>query len=461
MLKCFTDKKDHTLPISLIATKDFESWRKNQDKYTQNWLSNIQYRPKPGAILLIPDAHGALANVLVSCAFDAKNEWINPWSAGGLPNQLPEGNYYFANVDQNEDLHALAWALGAYQFDRYKKSKREPARLLLSKQLLNSDLIEIAQSIYCVRDLINTPANDLGPTALAAASQKIAREFDADYHEIIGNNLIKQNYPGIYTVGQAAGDAPRLIDFKWGNPKHPKITLVGKGVCFDSGGLDLKPAPFMTLMKKDMGGAAHVLGLARLIMARNLPLRLRVLIPAVENSVSGNAYHPGDIIKSRSGLTIEVGNTDAEGRIVLADALTEAADEKPDLIIDISTLTGAARVALGPDLPVFFANDDEIANDIIAAGLKVNDPVWQLPLFEQYRDYIQSPIADINNNSPEPYAGAITAALFLQSFVPHHIPWLHFDIMAWNIRARLGRPVGGEAMGLRALYRYLQTIFCR
>jgi len=297
----------------------------------------------------------------------------------------------------------------------------------------------------------------MGPSEFAGVTKALAKEHKAHYTEIVGEHLLKENYASIYTVGRASDDPPRLVDLRWGSPSHPKVTLVGKGVCFDSGGLDIKPASYMQLMKKDMAGGAHVLGLARMIMQAQLPICLRVLVPVVENVISGNAYRPGDVIKSRKGLTIEVGNTDAEGRVILADALAEAVSEKPDLLIDITTLTGAARVALGTELPAVFSNNDVLVSEVIKHGEKTNDLMWRLPLFALYRDYINSSIADINNNSSEPYAGAITAALFLKEFVPDEIPWLHFDMMAWNIKNRAGRPVGAEAMCLRALFSYLQT----
>jgi leucyl aminopeptidase len=313
------------------------------------------------------------------------------------------------------------------------------------------------ESIYYVRDLINTPTDDMGPTELADFTVALGKQYAATVDQIIGDDLLKKGFATIHTVGRASDDAPRLLDLRWGNAAHPKVTLVGKGVCFDTGGLDIKPSSGMLLMKKDMGGAAHVLGLARMIMEAKLPIRLRVLIPAVENSISGNAYRPGDIIKSRKGLTIEIGNTDAEGRVVLADALTEAVSEKPDMLIDIATLTGAARIALGTDIAVLFTNSDEVAAAVSQHAEQQSDPIWRLPLFASYREALNSSIADINNSSSDSYAGAITAGLFLKEFVPDDIPWMHFDMMAWNLKTRPGRPQGGEAMALRALFSYLSA----
>lgn len=453
MLNCFTSKSSSAIPIKIIAKDNYAAWLKEQSSLVQEWLNATQFRAEPNTVRMVPDVNGKISKVV--CCVDSINFF---WNAGGLPLILPEGIYQFDDVDLPFLSYAIAWGLGAYQFTRYKKPTRQPAQLYLPANL-EAEVMNIVSSIYLVRDCINTPADDMGPSQLAEVAEKLAKEHDATFKQIVGQALLEQNYPGIYIVGRASDDAPRLLDIRWGNPKHPKVTLVGKGVCFDTGGLDLKPSSYMLLMKKDMGGGAHVLGLASMIMQAKLPICLRVLIPAVENSVSGNAYRPGDVITSRKGLTIEVGNTDAEGRVVLADALTEAVSEKPELLIDISTLTGAARVALGTELPAVFSNNDDFVNGVIKQSEKHNDPMWRMPLFALYRDHINSQIADLNNNSSEPYGGAISAALFLKEFVPDDVPWLHFDIMAWNLRARLGRPQGGEAMGLRALFYYLQARF--
>lgn len=450
MLACFvTQQNKKSTPIFFIEQKQYPAWLKGQISVTQQWLQSMQFRGEAGNVSCVPNETGKLEKI-ICCVADSNNIW----NAGNLSTTLPEGVYHFS-VDSPEMYEKLAigWGLGAYQFSRYKKPTRKPAQLVLPKKY--EHIINTIESIYLVRDLINTPTDDMGPSELADAAIKLGKVYKAKTKQIVGNDLLKQNYPAIHTIGRASDDAPRLIDLRWGNKKHRKITLVGKGVCFDSGGLDIKPASAMLLMKKDMGGAAHVLGLARMIMQAKLPISLRVLIPAVENSISGNAHRPGDIITSRKGLTIEIGNTDAEGRVILADALTEAVSEKPDLIIDIATLTGAARVALGTELPALFANQDNIANDLIQCGNQLNDPIWRLPLFSLYRDSINSPIADINNAGADSYAGAITAALFLKEFVPDEIPWLHFDLMAWNLKTRPGRPQGGEAMALRALFSYL------
>jgi len=452
MLNCYIAEARDTIPIELVLVNDYSSWLAKQTAITKNWLTTTQYKPEPGAAQNIPDANGKPEKIICCVA-----DFANLWSIGHLPLLLPEGAYRLVVADDYLRQFAIAWGLGAYQFSRYKKPKRISAQLYLPKNL--QAVQNIVSAIFEVRDLINTPTDDMGPTQFAMAAKKLSQTYDAKLSQIVGEDLITQNYPAIYTVGRASDDAPRLIDLRWGNEKHPKVTLVGKGVCFDSGGLDIKPSAYMLLMKKDMAGGAHVLGLAQMIMEAKLPICLRVLIPVVENVISGNAYRPGDIIKSRKGLTIEIGNTDAEGRVILADALTEAVAEKPALLIDITTLTGAARVALGTDLPVVFSNHEKLVADVIAHGDKQFDPIWRLPLYAPYREYLNSYIADINNNSSEPYAGAITAGLFLKEFVPDEIPWLHFDLMAWNLRSRPGRPQGGEAMGLRALFSYLEEKF--
>jgi leucyl aminopeptidase len=454
MLKCFahsTTKKSTS--IIFISQNDYSSWLAKQDAGIKNWLKKSGFRAEAGCHSLIPEKNGELATVL--CVIDQKNFWC----AGSLPFTLPEGIYTFKLSDKDYTSYAIAWGLGAYQFTLYKTSSRKPAQLIIPNAINHKKISNIVESIYWVRDLINTPTDDMGPSQLATAAANLSKQYKAKYKQIIGKNLLKNNYASIYTVGRASDDEPRLIDLRWGNKKHPKVTLVGKGVCFDSGGLNIKPSSGMVLMKKDMGGAAHALGLARMIMQARLPICLRVLIPAVENVISGNAYRPGDIIKSRKGMTIEIGNTDAEGRVVLADALTEAVSEKPDLLIDLSTLTGAARVALGTDLPAVFSNQDNVVTEVIKHAQKTSDPIWRLPLFAPYRESLNTPFADINNTSTDGYAGAITAALFLQEFVPNDIPWLHFDLMGWNLRSRPGRPQGGEAMAIRGLFSYLEERF--
>lgn len=450
MLNCFVSQTvNNATPIYVIKQSHFAAWLKKQNAVIKAWLESNRFKGEAGNLSLIPNEKGKLACVLL-CIADT-NQF---WGVGSLPQTLPEGIYYFEADNHDYEQLATVWGLGSYQFTRYKKALRTPAQLVLPKSCDAAHINNIVESIYVVRDLINTPTEDLGPSEFAHIAKAMSQEFKAQFKEIVGDDLLKQNFPVIHAVGRACDDAPRLIDIRWGNKKHPKITLVGKGVCFDTGGLDLKNSAGMLLMKKDMGGAAHVLGLARMIMRAKLPIYLRVLIPLVENSVSGNAYRPGDVLKSRKGLTIEIGNTDAEGRLVLSDALTAAVEESPELLIDMATLTGAARVALGTDLPALFSNNDELAHAVFQQGLEQTDFVWRMPLFSAYREALNSSIADINN-AGDSYGGAITAALFLKEFVPDTIPWLHFDLMAWNLKSRPGRPQGGEAMALRALFAYL------
>jgi len=449
MLTCYTQENKTAISIIIAPQQNYSSWLNEQTDIIKTWLSATQFKIEPGNVQLLPDANGKISSVLCCVS-----HMENLWSVGHLPLSLPQGIYQFDVNETNYAAFAIAWGLGAYQFTRYKSAARLAAQLYLPVGVAHVQ--NIVESIYQVRDWVNTPTDDMGPSEFAIVAENLAKQFNADFSQIIGEDLLQQNFPSIYTVGRASDDAPRLIDLRWGDKSHPKVTLVGKGVCFDTGGLDIKNSSGMLMMKKDMAGGAHVLGLARMIMQAKLPICLRVLIPAVENVVSGNAYRPGDVIKSRKGMTIEVGNTDAEGRVILADALTEAASENPELLIDISTLTGAARVALGTDLPAVFSNNDALVADVIKHGEKQSDPMWRLPLYAPYREHINSTIADINNNSSEPYAGAITAGLFLKEFVPDHIPWLHFDLMAWNLRTRPGRPQGGEAMVLRALFSYLK-----
>jgi len=452
MLSCFTSENQNAVTISLVTPEAFPVWLATQSDITKNWLNATQFRPDVGQFQLLPNENGALSQVV--CCIADKN---NPWSIGHLPLVLPQGIYQLEVDDHDFSAFAIGWGLGAYQFTRYKKPLRLPSLLYL-KPMFNQ-VQNMVESIYNVRDWINIPTENMGPSEFAKEAKRIAQENHAELLEIVGDDLLKQNYPAIHAVGRASDDPPRLLDLRWGNKAHPKVTLVGKGVCFDTGGLDIKPSQAMLLMKKDMAGGAHVLGLARMIMQANLPICLRVLIPVVENVISGNAYRPGDVVPSRKGVYIEIGNTDAEGRVVLADALTEAVSDEPDLLIDISTLTGAARIALGTELPVVFSNKDDLVSEVTACGEREGDLMWRLPLYGPYRELINSTIADINNNASEPYGGAITAALFLKEFVPDSIPWLHFDLMAWNLKTKPGRPQGGEAMVLRALFCYLMERF--
>jgi len=440
-----------TTPIRLVAPADYEAWRGALSDAERAWLHSAGFQGKPGQNAWLPNGAGQPALVVVG--WDGRDSLD---ALGSLPFSLPTGVYRLESPVT--DLQLLGWALGAYQFERYKTAAREPARLLLPASCNQARLQNLDMAISLTRDLINTPAADMLPSHLAAEAAQLAEVHGAECEITVGDALLDRNLCTIHAVGRAAVDKPRLIDMSWGDPAHPEIVLVGKGVCFDSGGLDIKPASGMRTMKKDMGGAAHVLGLAHLIMAERLPVRLRVLIPAVENAIAGNAFRPGDVLPTYQGLTVEIDNTDAEGRLVLCDALALAIEGDPELIIDFATLTGAARTAVGTEIAAMFCNDDAVADALYQAGRRQDDPVWRLPLHAPYAAMLDSKVADLANASSSPYAGAITAALFLQRFVDER-PWVHFDIMAFNVRARPGRPEGGEAMGVRTVFDYLCNRF--
>ena len=415
-----------------------------------DWVEASGYRGKPGEVLLLPGGgQGPVGGALVGTAGED-----DLWSWGGAAAALPKGRYRIdAKLSQNAATRAaLGWALGSYRFTRYKSQTRENPVLVWPKGADHDGVTAAAKATWLVRDLINAPAADMGPEALADTATTLAQDFGADCTVTVGDDLIAEKYPAIHAVGRAAAQAPRLIDLRWGDAGHPKITLVGKGVCFDSGGLDMKSSRGMDLMKKDMGGGAVALGLAHMIMAAGLPVRLRVLVPAVENSVSGNAMRPRDVLRTRKGLSVEIGNTDAEGRLVLADALAAATEDDPALILDFATLTGSARSAVGTEIAAMFSPDDDLADRLFRHGVAEDDPVWRLPLWQPYRRLIDSNVANISNIGSSSYAGAITAALFLSEFVGEGIPWAHFDIMAWNTGNRPGRPEGGEAMAMRAAF---------
>ena len=442
------------VPIDLVDENGLDEWLEGQPEPTRRWVRASGFEARPHTRCLVPDARRELDSVLVGAGDRA-----DPWCCADLPAALPARRFRIRTELDPDVLErvAVGWGLGAYRFERYRRRKTEREQAVLG---VDSDTALRAnrqvEAIALVRDLINTPAGDLLPGDLCEAARALAARFGAECSCLAGDELVANGYPAIHAVGRASTDPPRLIDLRWGDPAAPRVTLAGKGVCFDSGGLDLKPASGMRLMKKDMGGAAHVLGLARLAMSAELPIRLRVLVPAVENAVAGNAYRPGDVLATRAGITVEVDNTDAEGRIVLCDALTEAASEEPDVLIDFATLTGAARIALGPDLPALFSNDDDLAHGLARRAEEVRDPLWRLPLHRPYEDLLESRVADTANAAPSPHAGAITAALFLRRFVPDGVPWAHFDLMAWNARARPGRPIGGEAMAFRATWAWLE-----
>ena len=458
MPDCLIDKAGErpALPVYSVAARDFDAWASTQSETVKSWLQSIGFKPKAGRSALLPGARGALEGALI-----IPSDPPSLWDYAGLQKGLPEGDWTLsADLDDEVKRRAvLGWALADYRFDRYKKSEPETPRLLVGEDQLAREAAILADAIYLGRDLVNTPANDMGPPELEDASRTVAEQYGAEITTIEGGALLDENFPAVHAVGRASDKAPRVIDLVWGDKNAPKLTLVGKGVCFDTGGLDLKPASAMALMKKDMGGAATTLSIAKAVMALELPVRLRLLIGAVENSVAGNAFRPGDILRTRKGLTVEIGNTDAEGRLVLADLLTLADDEKPDLMIDCATLTGAARVALGADLPALFTPDEKLAVDLLNAGVAAEDPLWRLPLHKPYREMLDSPIADINNAGASGMAGSITAALFLKDFVTETKNWAHLDIYGWTPSPKPGRPKGGEATALRALVRLIKQRF--
>jgi len=440
------------LPLTVVTHESLGAMLDKLDPAVARWVEATRFTADAGHHLLVPGADGKPLRVLA-----AVGESNTIWDLAGLPDALPEGTYALdtASDDPHATSRALGWALGAYAFTRYHARKRPPARLAWPRQADRKLVARLARAQCFARDLINTPAEAMGPAELQQAVEALAAKHGARCTAIVGDELLARNYPTIHAVGRASDRPPRIVDLTWGNARAPKLTLVGKGVCFDTGGLDLKTASGMRWMKKDMGGAATLLALGDAIMDAGLDVRLRILVPTVDNAVSGNALRPGDIVRTRQGMTVEIGNTDAEGRLILCDALAEAASERPDLIVDIATLTGAARVALGPDLPALFVRDDALAASLLAAGTRECDPLWRLPLWQPYREMLKTPVADINNVSEGPFAGAITAALFLAEFVPAETAWAHLDTYAWNGKTKPGRPEGGEALALRALYAFV------
>jgi len=448
------------LPLTVVTKDRLRAWLSEASERERNWLTSTGFSAEQGKIALLPDENGRLARVVVGLGGESEPD-AGMWALAGLPEALPEGSYRIETVPDGADPTrlALGWGLGTYTFARYL-TKKAAATALVWPEGADRDRVErLARAVFLARDLANTPAGDLGPAELAAEAVRVAKAAGAKHRVIVGDELLAENYPTIHAVGRAAAQPPRLVDIVWGEAAAPKVTLVGKGVCFDTGGLDLKTASGMRLMKKDMAGSAIVLGLAQAIMDTNLPVRLRVLLPLVENAVAGNAMHPMDIVRTRKGLTVEIGNTDAEGRLILCDALAEASTEKPALLVDFATLTGAARVALGPELAALFCNNDVLTQGLLKAAQTEEDPMWRMPLWRPYRKMIDSKIADLNNVSESPYAGAVIAALYLQEFVEPDIPWAHFDVMAWNPQSRPGRPEGAEATALRAVYAYIADRF--
>lgn len=456
MLPAFVSADPNAIPVHAVTAEGLEA--KLAELGAAAWAAASCYAADEGAILLLPGDDGVAA-VLFGLGKAVGNR--PPLLAGKLATGLPAGTYRF--IDWPDDIAAavLGFALGAYRFERYLKPKTDAPRLVLPDGEVAAEAERIAAAVCMVRDLVNTPANALGPTELAAAARDLASDHGAVFEEFVGTDLLAAEFPLVEAVGRGSSRPPRLVTFTWGRADAPKVTLVGKGVVFDTGGLNLKTGNYMALMKKDMGGAANVLGLARLVMEAGLDLRLRVVLPIVENAVSGSSFRPGDVFPSRKGLTVQIGDTDAEGRLILADALAFADDEAPDLLIDLATLTGAARVALGPDIPPFYTRDDAFAADLAAAAAEVGDPLWRLPLWAPYEEGLKSKIADLNNVTSGGFAGSITAALFLGRFVDKAATWMHADIFAWVPQARAGQPEGGEAQAIRALYAYLKGRFGR
>ncbi|MBO6608820.1 leucyl aminopeptidase family protein [Altererythrobacter sp.] len=448
------DRGQNATTIHLVTKDGFEDWLKPLSAGQRAAVKAQKFVGKPAQVAIVPDGDEWFAAGGVSDL-----DKLTSWCLAKLAEDLPEGTYRLQDREPGAALHG--WQTAQYKFTRYVKpdeSAPGPRVLLSQKAKHLDDAIAEAEAENLVRDLVNTPAEDMGPAQLEAECEKLAKAYDAKL-KVVKGDALEKDYPMIHAVGRAAArhHAPRLMRLEWGNEKHPKLAIVGKGVCFDSGGLDIKPASGMKLMKKDMGGAAHAIALARLVMDAKLPVRLQLLIPAVENAIAGNSFRPGDILKTRKGLTVEIGNTDAEGRLILGDALTRASEDDPDFIVDFATLTGAARVALGPDLPALMTRKDETAQALIEAGKACDDEPWRLPLPEAYREWLKSDVADMNNISNNPFAGASVAGLFLDKFVSDGIDWAHFDTFAWRPSAKPGRPAGGAAYGLRATFHMLRS----
>ena len=447
------DRGQPAFTLHVVDAAGLPGWLGQQGERVQSGLEALRFKGKADEVAVLPYVPGAWT--IVAGVADAAR--LGAWDLAAAAAKLPAGEYRVAGGAPGGA--ALGWLLAQHRFDRYKRDEGGVGPRVLLTPGPADEAVALAEATALVRDLVDTPAGDMGPDALAEAILGEGRRFGAEVKVIKGEALIDAGYPAVHAVGRASATAPRLIDLVWGDPAHPKLSLVGKGVTFDSGGLDIKPASGMALMKKDMGGAAHALALARLVMGARLPVRLRLIVPAVENAISGNAFRPGDVLATRKGLSVEIGNTDAEGRLILADALAAAGEDAPALLLDFATLTGAARVALGPDLPALFSNDEALAADWLAAGVAVDDPLWRLPLWAPYRDMFKSAIADLNNSGEGGFAGAITAALFLERFVPANVPWAHVDLFAWRPAAKPGRPKGGDAMSLRAAFAMLRRRF--
>ena len=452
------DKGKPACLIRALTPEGLATWRENLVGPHLTWMETTHFAAAAGEVLLLPNSSGDLEAVLLGLGASP-----DPFALAALPAQLPEGAYRLDDgaPEPVQEMAPLAWAMGCYRYDAYKTRSRDTAwpQLVLPKTCDRARVDRLNRAVYSTRHLINTPAADMGPEALEQVMQALAKHHKAELTIIAGEDLLAQNYPMIHAVGRAAVEAPRLLDLTWGEPSAPKVTLVGKGVCFDTGGLNLKPGSYMDIMKKDMGGAAISIALADALMDAGLPIRLRLMIGAVENAIGPDAFRPGDVLASRKGLAVEIGNTDAEGRLVLADMLCEADSETPDVMIDFATLTGAARVAMGPEIVPFYTPDDGLAEAIQKAAQTAQDPMWRMPLCAGYDGWLDSQIGDVNHISSSPMGGSITAALFLNRFVERCETWMHCDVYAWSLRARAGRPVGGEAQALRAVYTYLEQRF--
>lgn len=449
----FASDPSKALPLYCVQRTGFDDWRKAQTPGIGQWIDAQTFDAASGSLLLLPGDDGIAGAVL------GIGDPLDPFAYAHAPYALPPGDWRLANdlPDAAQQALQLGWGLGSYRFTRYKPATRAPARLV--SETPEAETLALLAACVRVRDLVNTPTQDMGPQQLEDIAREIAQAHGARIEVVVGDELLAQNFPAIHAVGRASHRAPRLIALRWGDDAHPHVALVGKGVCFDTGGLDIKPADGMRNMKKDMGGAAHALALAELIMSRALPVRLTLLIPAVENAIGPDAFRPGEVVATRSGVSVEIDNTDAEGRVILGDALVYAGEQAPQLLIDFATLTGAARVALGPDLPALYSNDDALANEWLAASAHARDPVWRMPLWRPYWRYLTSNIADMANAGSSRMAGSVTAALYLERFVPAQQKWAHLDVYAWNDSDRPGKPAGGEAQGLRAVYAMLKSRF--
>lgn len=450
----FTTTARDALPLHVVTRLSFVEWRARQPAPVRAWLDAQGFDGSHGTACTLPRADGAIASGLI-----AVEDTLDPYAYGHAPFALPARRWQLASELDAPARAALelGWGLGSYRFTRYKDAPRPAAQLVVDET--GDESRDVLAAVVRVRDMVNTPTEHMGPLQLEEIAREIAQAHGATLEVISGDDLLTRNFPAIHAVGRASHRAPRLIGLHWGDDESlPRVAIVGKGVCFDSGGLDIKPADGMRNMKKDMGGAAHAIALAELVMARKLPVRLSLIVPAVENSIGPESFRPGEVVATRRGINVEIDNTDAEGRVILSDALTYAGEQAPDLILDFATLTGAARIALGPDLPALFCNDEALANDWLSAGERLRDPLWRMPLWRPYLRYLTSNIADMANAGSK-MAGSVTAALFLERFVPDNRPWAHLDVYAWSDNARPGRPAGGEALGLRSAFEMLKGRF--